>query len=539
MEIESTTNLRNIVVLGRLVVEKLKSIENTHIVCAVKDVSKARQLFGPESANLSVFPCNVCEDSPAKLLSLVTDADVVISCASYTPSGLPDPLGPFKVDFKGNARIMDACIDAKVPKFILVTSLLTNGLVAGQLFNPQFLLLNSFGGILQWKREAEKYLQSLPDIDYTIVRPGGLKDKNEDIPILFGAADTLFGGGISREQVAEVVVAAVTLPEASNKIIEIVASQSAQSVPISYGFRSVRTVSSALASNILQTTRIVPNLPSFSRPFSVHQLISLLTSSRLLTHRSSLAIIRLQQFCWVNFSRKDHEHILPSCIIRRTDSRTADRKLNIQKNLFQTQIALALSVVLSLMNTLLNFSGMPSMFMLADCRASIVRVILQVFWSIFDDYRNDFTNEWLLHFFFNMEDTKNKISTSQYSLRSFKNPLNRESVQSSETYSCRYHDTQFTLLTTILPLFQRSPRTLQPPLIHSRPNAPHSTHPQYLTSTTPPITHVVNSNFCCPKQPILCSRGSNFVDPHHHSHHKFSKPIQHCLTHPFFCENVG
>jgi hypothetical protein len=54
--------------------------------------------------------------------------------------------GSYKVDNLGAKRIIDACVGAKIPKVILVSSLLTNGFRAGQVFNPQYLLLNAFGG---------------------------------------------------------------------------------------------------------------------------------------------------------------------------------------------------------------------------------------------------------------------------------------------------------------------------------------------------------------------------------------------------------
>jgi hypothetical protein len=41
---------------------------------------------------------------------------------------------------------------------VLVTSLLTNGLEAGQALNRNYLLLNLFGGILVCKNLAERYI---------------------------------------------------------------------------------------------------------------------------------------------------------------------------------------------------------------------------------------------------------------------------------------------------------------------------------------------------------------------------------------------
>jgi hypothetical protein len=76
-------------------------------------------------------------------------------------------------------------------------------------------------------------------MDYTIIRPGGLKDDTPAVPILYGSADTLFGGSISRDQVAQVVAASCFLPQSNNKIIEIVATPDAVDVPVSVGIESI------------------------------------------------------------------------------------------------------------------------------------------------------------------------------------------------------------------------------------------------------------------------------------------------------------
>ena len=47
---------------------------------------------------------------------------------------------------KAAKRIIDSCVYANVPKVVLISSLLTNGFKAGQFLNPQYLLLNAFGG---------------------------------------------------------------------------------------------------------------------------------------------------------------------------------------------------------------------------------------------------------------------------------------------------------------------------------------------------------------------------------------------------------
>jgi nucleoside-diphosphate-sugar epimerase len=244
---------------GKYVVKKLIDLVQSEgvekITCPVRSLAKGRRDFGPESRSVSLVPCNLVSDRVAKLREIVSGSDAVIICSGYSvlKKGLPDLSGAYRIDNIANKRIIDACAQEGVRKVVLVSSVLSNGWGAGQLLNPQYLLLNAFGGVLIQKRQAELYLQEQysSNGDYTIVRPGGLKDssakKNEgsvplasEEPILYGAADTLFGGSVSREQVAEVAVASCFLPEAKNLIVEIIASKDARPVTYREGFLSVR-----------------------------------------------------------------------------------------------------------------------------------------------------------------------------------------------------------------------------------------------------------------------------------------------------------
>ena len=47
--------------------------------------------------------------------------------------------------------MVDAAKKAGVKKFVLMSSLLTNGRAAGQGANPNFVILNLFGGVLDEK----------------------------------------------------------------------------------------------------------------------------------------------------------------------------------------------------------------------------------------------------------------------------------------------------------------------------------------------------------------------------------------------------
>ncbi len=86
--------------------------------------------------------------------------------------------------------------------------------------------LNLFGLVLYWKKQAEKDLID-SGLNYTIVRPAGLKNEENEYPLVMGKADTLFEGSIPRTKVAQVCVESIFRTETNGKILEIVAQPSA------------------------------------------------------------------------------------------------------------------------------------------------------------------------------------------------------------------------------------------------------------------------------------------------------------------------
>ena len=77
--------------------------------------------------------------------------------------------------------------------------------------------------MLEEKLVAEKYLRA-SGLDWTIVRPGGLKADPPTGALFVSAENTLNSGEISRDLVADVSVAALFDPKASNQVVEIVES---------------------------------------------------------------------------------------------------------------------------------------------------------------------------------------------------------------------------------------------------------------------------------------------------------------------------
>ncbi|MEL6777059.1 MAG: SDR family oxidoreductase [Cyanobacteria bacterium J06597_16] len=157
----------------------------------------------------------------------LAECQVLLSATGAAPSF--DPTGPYKVDYEGNKNLVNAAKAAGIEQFVMVSSLCVS-----RIFHP----LNLFWGILYWKQQAEDYLKS-SGVSYTIVRPGGLKNETNDQAIVMSSADTLFEGSIPREKVAQVCVEALTEPSAKNKVVEIIASETAVKQPLEALFTNV------------------------------------------------------------------------------------------------------------------------------------------------------------------------------------------------------------------------------------------------------------------------------------------------------------
>lgn len=152
---------------------------------------------------------------PETLEAAIGNATVLL-CATGAAPGF-DPTAPYRVDYEGTKNLVNAAQAKALKHFVFVSSL-----AASKLFHP----LNLFWLILVWKKQAEEYIQG-SGLPYTIVRPGGLKNEDNDKPIIMRSADTLFDGSIPRTKVAQVCVNALFEDEANNKIVEIIAREDA------------------------------------------------------------------------------------------------------------------------------------------------------------------------------------------------------------------------------------------------------------------------------------------------------------------------
>ena len=127
-----------------------------------------------------------------------------------------DLTGPARVDALGVYRQLESCKRVGIKRIILVSSLCT-----GKIFHP----LNLFGLILLWKKLGEYFLKT-NSFDWTIIRPGGLKETEDYINenIYFSKIDTQEKGSIPRRLVAKCCIESLKENASINKTIEITSS---------------------------------------------------------------------------------------------------------------------------------------------------------------------------------------------------------------------------------------------------------------------------------------------------------------------------
>lgn len=201
---------------GKRIVQQLLA-QNFEVKALVRDREKAQAEL-PAADGLEISVGDVLK--PLSLKAAMEGVQAVICATGATPS--LDPTGPFKVDYEGTKHLVDAAKGAGIEHFVMVSSLCVS-----KLFHP----LNLFWGVLFWKQQAEDYLKN-SGLIYTIVRPGGLRNEDDERPIFMAPADTLFEGNIPRDKVALVCVEALHQPDARNKVVEIVSREDAAAAPV-------------------------------------------------------------------------------------------------------------------------------------------------------------------------------------------------------------------------------------------------------------------------------------------------------------------
>jgi uncharacterized protein YbjT (DUF2867 family) len=189
---------------GRIIVQKLLALGQQPRVL-VRDPAAARNLLGDKPL---LFQGDVRD--PATLAPAVEGCPTLISAiGSRSPVG---PNCPKRVDYAGVAHLVDAALAADIKRFILISSIAVT-----QPDHP----MNRFGKVLHWKREGERHLET-SGLAYTILRPGGLTQvPGDQRQLIFEQGDQI-SGTISRADVAEACLQALTRPASAGLTFELI-----------------------------------------------------------------------------------------------------------------------------------------------------------------------------------------------------------------------------------------------------------------------------------------------------------------------------
>ncbi|MEA5499115.1 SDR family oxidoreductase [Limnoraphis robusta Tam1] len=140
-----------------------------------------------------------------------------ISAVISTIGGLPKD--GERADYLGNKNLIDAAVQAGVEKFILVSSIGSgNSRVA---LPPQ--ALETLGAVLIEKEKAEQHLID-SGLNYTIIRPGGLKSEPATGNGIL-TENYSVSGTIHRADVAQLACRCLQSPAANNKVLSALDNQ--------------------------------------------------------------------------------------------------------------------------------------------------------------------------------------------------------------------------------------------------------------------------------------------------------------------------
>eukprot|EP00884_Botryococcus_braunii_P018185 jgi/Botrbrau1/504/Bobra.110_2s0134.1 len=216
---------------GRLIVERLAS-EGIPVRALARNATAAAKVLPSGNAGVQIVQGDVFQYS--SLQGLLGDSNVLIIATGAT--AILNPFGSFNVDYQGTENLVAAAKAAKIKRIVLITSIGVDDVL---------FPLNLIYGVLFWKKRGEEAVQR-SGIDYTIIRPGGLRDDGVangglvfEGPDAFGLPPRKTPGSILRKQVAEVVVDSLVIPAALNKVVEIISDSAVPKRSITELFETV------------------------------------------------------------------------------------------------------------------------------------------------------------------------------------------------------------------------------------------------------------------------------------------------------------
>ena len=152
---------------------------------------------------------------PETLTLALQDVDILISTIGSTGGDNSE-----LIDYQGSVNFVDAAKVSGVKHIIYMSSI-----GAGGAENFSTVIRNLVTDkAMKWKSLGEDYIRN-SGIDFTIVRPGGLRGESGTLGIRFEQGDEIIGW-IPRGDVASVLVESIYNPDALNKTFEVINDES-------------------------------------------------------------------------------------------------------------------------------------------------------------------------------------------------------------------------------------------------------------------------------------------------------------------------
>lgn len=226
--------------VGRRVLGQLVDKDNLNVIGGVRNINKATKALAATSyqgetqpsvdpASVTLAELDVVKEPVETITEALKGVDALVISIGFVPSD-PFSQGWDKaakaVDDVGTIKLIDAAKTAGVNKVVMVSSILTDASAWGQQTSSVYRLTNFFGGVLDQKLVAEKYLRS-SGLDFTIVRPAGYKSGPVSGNLQIYPENTLSMGEVSRDLVANVCVDALFNSRFQNQVVEIVEGMNA------------------------------------------------------------------------------------------------------------------------------------------------------------------------------------------------------------------------------------------------------------------------------------------------------------------------
>jgi len=193
---------------GRLIVEEL--ITKGYFVRAMVRSAALASALQREGVELIEGDLT----SPASLEKVMEGAHFLISAiGSRKPFSKQENN---RVDNMGNQNLARAALSKGIRHMVVISSI---G-VGNSRYAISFLYRLLMSPVLKMKEISEEFIRTC-GINYTIIRPGGLADKELSGKIAFGEGGKI-SGSVSRKQIARVCVDALTNPSLKNRTLEVV-----------------------------------------------------------------------------------------------------------------------------------------------------------------------------------------------------------------------------------------------------------------------------------------------------------------------------